>query len=401
VYWLLQAMLAAALEIAMDVPPPTPAFLDEREIAYNCAQAGLSGITTQTLRDFARQIDANSDLRRAAIAAHQQVFDTSADFADAVHQADVALGAEADLLHALFVLDSTRLVRQRQAARGVPPEIAQAVNQRHGIAWLKDAEQRGHIGIADWIPGWLRKVASGHLYRLGRLEFLPEPWEYPARAYTHVHTQELVLLAEPGQRFTDDGYLTGDLTWTSTLTEDADAIIGTPITPRGAALQQPVRLPRNEWQLVVGRGDPVLDMHVPSEGALTLDAIRDALAQAEPFFDRYYPEHTFVAYTCYSWLFSPQLETLLASNSNVLRWQREGYLLPSDSGSDDFLTFTFGAGSIDTATATRDTRLQRAVIAHLERGEILRCGGYLLLRRDLGRFASQPYSYSNGRFGGL
>jgi hypothetical protein len=379
----------------------TPAFLDEHEITHNCAQAGLGELATQTLRDLARRIDADPDLRRAAIAAHQQVFDTNADFADAIHQADDALGAEADLLHALFVLDSTRLVRQRQAARGVPPEIAQAVNQRHGIAWLKDAEQRGHIGITDWMPGWLRLVASGHLYRLGRLEFLPEPWNYPARAYTHVHTQELVLLAEPGQRFTDDGYLTGDLTWTSTLTENADAIIGTPITPRGAALQQPVRLPRDEWQLVVGRGDPVLDMHVPSEGALTLDAIRDALAQAEPFFDRYYPEHTFVAYTCYSWLFSPQLATLLASDSNILRWQREGYLLPSDSGSDDFLTFTFGAGSIDTATATRDTRLQRAVIAHLERGEILRCGGYLLLRRDLGRFGSQPYHYSNGRFGGL
>jgi len=31
---------------------------------------------------------------------------------------------------------------------------------------------------------------------------------------------------------------------------------------------------------------------------------------------------------------------------------------------------------------------------HLERGEILRCGGYLLLRRDLGRFGSQPYRHA-------
>jgi hypothetical protein len=381
----------------MDVPPPTPAFLDEREIADNCAQAGLGEIATQTLRDLARRIAADPDLRQAATAAHQRVYDTNDDFAEAVRQANHALGAEADLLHALFVLDSTRLVRQRQGARGVPPEISQAVNQRHGIAWLKEAEQRGHIGIADWMPGWLRLVASGHLYRLGRLEFLPEPWEYPARAYTHVRTQELVLLAEAGQRFTNDGYLTGDLSWTSTLIEEEDAIIGTPITPRGAALQQPMRLPRGEWQLVLGPGDPVLDMHVPSEGELTLDAIRDALAQSVPFFERYYPDHTFVAYTCYSWLFSPQLEALLASDSNILRWQREGYLLPSDSGNDDFLTFTFGAASIDTATAPRDTRLRRAVIAHLDRGGLLRCGGFLLLRRDLGRFGSQPYRYPNGR----
>jgi hypothetical protein len=378
----------------MAVTPPTPAFLDEREIAYNCAQAGLGESATQTLCDLARRIDADPQLRQVASAAHRQVYDTDADFSDATQQADAALGADADLLHALFVLDSTRLVRQRQAARGVSPEISQAVNQRHAIAWLREAEQRGQIGIANWMPGWLRLVASGHLYRLGRLEFVPEPWNSPFRAYTHVRTQEVVLLAEAGQRFTDDGYLTGDLTWTSTLVEDEDAIIGTPITPRGAALPQPVRLPRNEWRLALGRGDPVLDMHIPAEGALTLEAIRDALAQAEPFFDHYYPDHKFVAYVCSSWLFSPQLETLLASDSNILRWQREGYLLPNDGGNEDFLTFTFGAGTIDTATAPRDTRLRRAVIAHLERGEILRCGGYLLLRRDLSRFGSQPYRHA-------
>jgi GNAT-like C-terminal domain/N-acyltransferase N-terminal domain len=370
----------------------TPAFLDDQEIVYNCAQAGLGEIATQALRDLARRINADPQLRQVTTAAHQRVYDTDADFADAVRQADAALGADDGLLHALFVLDSIRLVRQRQAARGVSPDIAWAVNQRHAVAWLKEAEaQGGRIGIADWMPSWFRTVASGHLYRLGRLEFFPERWDYPARAYTHVRTQELVLLAESGQRFTDDGYLTGDLTWTSTLIEADDAIIGTPITPRGAALPQRVRLPRDEWQIALGPGDPVLDLHIPAEGALTLDAIQDALVQAEPFFDHYYPDQKFVAYVCYSWLFSPQLETMLASDSNIVRWQREGYLFPSDSGNDDFLTFTFGAQSIDIATAPRDTRLRRAVIAHLERGELLRCGGYLLLRRDLVRFGSQPY----------
>jgi hypothetical protein len=377
----------------MDVPPPKPVFLDQREIAYNCAQAGLGEGTTQTLCDLARRIDADPDLRRVATAAHQQVYDTDADFADALRQADDALGAEADLLHSLFMLDSIRLVRQRHAQRGVPPENAHAVNQRHAITWLREAEQRGHIGIADWMPFWFRIIASGHLYRLGRLEFVPTRWDSPFRAYVHIHTQDVVLLAEAGQRFTDAGYVIGDLTWTSTLIEEPDAIIGTPISPRGAALPQPVRLPRDEWQIALGPGDPVLDMHVPAEGALTLDAIGDALAQAEPFFDHYYPDRTFVAYTCYSWLFSPQLESLLASESNILRWQYEGYLFPIDSGVEDILTFTFGAKSINTATAPRDTRLRRALIAHLQRGEVLCGGGYLLLRRDLGRFGSLLYRH--------
>src|SRR4051812_30148225 len=129
----------------MAVTTPTPAFLDQREIAYNCEQAGLGALATKMLCDLARRISADPQLQRLATAAHQRVYDTNDDFTDAMQQADAALGAEADLLHALFVLDSIRLVRQRQAARGVPPAISLAVNQRHAIAWLKDAEQRGQI----------------------------------------------------------------------------------------------------------------------------------------------------------------------------------------------------------------------------------------------------------------
>src|SRR6185295_9003772 len=104
-------------------------------------------------------------------------------------RADAALGAEADLLHALLVLDSMRLVRQKQAARGVPSEISRAVNQRHAAAWLRGAiERSGQVGLADWEPGWFRTIGSGELYRLGRLEFVPEAWAYPFRAYANIHT---------------------------------------------------------------------------------------------------------------------------------------------------------------------------------------------------------------------
>jgi hypothetical protein len=41
--------------------------------------------------------------------------------------------------------------------------------------------------------------------------------------------------------------------------------------------------------------------------------------------------------------------------------------------------------------APRDTRLRRALIAHLEQGQRLCCGRYLFLREDLPRFGTQPY----------
>ena len=53
--------------------------------------------------------------------------------------------------------------------------------------------------------------------------------------------------------------------------------------------------------------------------------------------------------------------------------------------------FMFGSAAIDLATAPQDTRLRRAIIAHLAAGGALRSGRYLLLRADLSRFGTQPY----------
>jgi hypothetical protein len=376
----------------METLPMTPAFLDPREIARNCADANLDQAATQALLDLAQRIRADPDLRSLSSAVHHTVFETSEGYSEAIHRADAAFGADADLLHALLVLDSIRLVREKQRARGVPGEIGRAINQRHAIAWLNHAvTTQGHVGISDWIPGWMRTVGSGELYRLGRLEFILRAWDYPFRVYANSQTNEVIMLAEPGERFTEDGYLVGTVTWTSSLTETDDVVIGNPISPHGHAFPQPVRLPRSAWRMVLGQGDLVLDMHIPGEGALTLDALRDALTQAEAFFDHYYPERPVVAYACDSWLFSPQIEAMLPPESNILRWQHEGYLFPADDDEGSFLLFTFGSATSDLATAPQDTRLRRAIIAHLANGGELRSGRYLLLRRDLSRFGEQPY----------
>jgi hypothetical protein len=279
------------------------------------------------------------------------------------------------------VLDTLRLLRERQAARGVPPSFALATFRRHAAGALREAEARGDIGSVGWNPGWLRIVAGG-LYRLGRLEFVPTILEYPLRVYRHARTAVVVVLAEAGVLFSDEGVNVGVHTWTSTLVETDDAIVGTALGPHGTARRQTVRLPRDEWHLVLKIGDAILDLHVPEDEPLTIDALRDAHMEATTFFDRYYPEHHFIAYLCDSWLFSPLLEEMLGSDSNIVRWQHEGYLLPDDSEGEDL---------VELAAAPRDTRLRRALSARLEQGKLLYSGRYLFLREDLDRFGSQPY----------
>jgi GNAT-like C-terminal domain len=361
------------------------AFMDEQLIAQHGAEARLGAATIQSLRAFARHISEHQQL--VASAAHHAIYDTDTDFTQAVRVADTVFGTDADLLHALFTLDCLRVIRERQAERGIPPSLAVASFQRHAGGPLRTAEAQGNVASVDWVPSWLRTLASG-LYWLGRLEFVLMTFAYPQRVYRHRQTGEVIALAEAGERFSDEGVAVGPLTWVSTLIETDDAIVGTPLSPQGYALRQVVRLPRNEWDLVLKAGDPVLDLHVPGEEPLTIDALREAHTQAATFFDHYYPERPFVAYTCDSWLFSPLLEEMLGPDSNIVRWQQEGYLLPDDSEGEDL---------VGLAEAPRDTRLRRALTDRLAQGKLLYCGRYLFLRQHLDRFGLQPYRGASAR----
>jgi N-acyltransferase family protein len=118
----------------MEAMSMTEPFLDAQEIPRNCAEANLDKAAMQSLLDLAQRISADPDLRSLSSAVRDIVFETSEDYSEAIHRADAAFGAEADLLHALLVLDSIRLMREKQRARGVPGEIARAVNERHAIA---------------------------------------------------------------------------------------------------------------------------------------------------------------------------------------------------------------------------------------------------------------------------
>ena len=368
------------------------AFLDPTEIQSSCSYAELNVATTQAFLDFAAHVCANPNLLTQATTAHDCLYEGKGDCDESVAKAEAVFGDHARTLRGLMVLDSIRRVRQKQAARGVSADITRAILEHHPCGTLRDyVAKNGYAGADAWIWHWYRTVGSGDLYQLGRLEFFIEKFEYYFRVFAHTSTGEVVALLNAGHNFTDEGYMLGQTTWTSELHEDEEAIIGNPISPLGYAIHKPVRLPRDEWHQVLGPSDIVLEMHIPGDEPLTLESVRVALEKAGPFFDHFYPGLPFKAFVCDSWVFSTQLEDMLSADSNIVRWQREGYLFPNDIGRVDFLNFIFGAPTLDLATAPRDTRLHRAVIAQLEQGTELRGGGYLLLRRDLPRFGSQPY----------
>jgi hypothetical protein len=370
-----------------------PPFRDPNAVATFLQSIELPDHTKQQLISFAEYLVANPQQAALYDSARQTLYTTDNDSQTDIAQAEQAMPQLRNALRGLLVLDCVRQVCDKQAARGVDPAISQALNDRHALAWLRG----NFLGVlsdapADWMPYWFRIVATGDMYRLGRLEFMVGKWHYQFRMFRRSSDGAIVALADDGLEYTAQGYLRDNPSLRTSFHDLPNEWRGNPVHPQGHILVQQISLAKHEWQAVLYSGVPVLEMHVPENLPMSLELLHDAMRQAIPFFAQYYPEHQAIAFTCNSWLFSPDLPSMLPAHSNILAWQRQGYLLPTTTENEWFLLFVFGTPTIDLATAPRDTSLRRAVINALEQGQPLRSASYVLLLEDLDRFGQQPYA---------
>lgn len=384
-----------------------PFFLSPQTIFENAAYATLEYARAQELAQFANWITQNDALRQSAEQLHHETYYNSSEWGQGFSA--TAFGEEVNVLYLLIAFDAIRQLRTVHAQRGIPDLITRTTATALTNAARRYAQYNdGKLGLEDWVLRyWFNVVGSGDLYRLGRVEFIWEPFEPAIRVYRHRQTGQVHALAEDGVNFTQEGYQPfvlpekamarygwsadqGEI-WTARVTEDATEVTGTPISPLGYALRQEITLPLADWALIFRQGDPVLEMHIPNFAPLTLDLLKDSFEQALDFFPRYHPERPFRAFSCNSWLFNTQWVEMLPPTSNILAFQRQGYLFPLASDGLEGAYFLFGTWLIDLDTAPQDTTLRRAVVQRMKQGGKLRTGGFFLLPDDVSKFGTEPY----------
>lgn len=375
-------------------------FLDPKNIYEQCAYAGVSAPDQAALLALATRICAQSSM----LALAQQLYHDTYVAPEWVEEApptpvlEAAFGVDASALYVLVGLDCVRLIRAAQAKRGVPESITRASCDSPAVGLRRFRKLYGQVGMDRWTLVWFRYLAGGDLYRLGRLQFIPEPCQANIVVYRHNTSGRVQALAAPGMRFAGDGFPPADDAelpaqgWVSELRETTSDVTGTPLSACGMALPQPMSLRLSEWLRVLGNGDTVLSMHIPDLDSIALDVLRDSFEQAMAFFPRYYPDQIFNAFVCESWMFNTQLQDMLPASSKLVQFQIQGYRTPHPPVPEYSLYFIFGRKHIDLATAPRDTTLRRAVLAHLKAGQTLRNGGWFLLREDALQFGKQPYA---------
>ena len=117
-----------------------------------------------------------------------------------------------------------------------------------------------------------------------------------------------------------------------------------------------------------------VEIHIPSAGKLTPEAVTDSLEKAQTVIRRLYPETagTPLAFCTSSWLLSPELREVLPPESNILAFQNRFHVVDCWPGEKDFFNFLYGlAHPVPYEHLPQDTRLRRAVRQLLLEGRTL------------------------------
>ncbi len=74
-------------------------------------------------------------------------------------------------------------------------------------------------------------------------------------------------------------------------------------------------------ECVLKDGDKVLHVHIGSRGKLLQEEVQKSFVLAKDFFEKHFPDFTYRAFVCSSWLLDENLKNILKKDSNILKFQ--------------------------------------------------------------------------------
>ena len=379
----------------------TPCFLKPEIVRENRDWCSLPSELDAPLLQAAQRISADPALLRLAWHCYALLYEHT-DYRDEIKRwppLRQALGEQAGAFYVLICMAMAGRVRAAHQAIGVPEEVTRETCSAVAAMVARYRREPGSpLGVHLNTAYWLRHHTAGRLFRHGRMEYMIRPSWGNVEVYRHRENGAVIALASDGTRYNQRGYIDaasaapdGAGYWTATLAIEANAVTGYPISAYGMAIRRPVRLELAHWELVLHKGDAMLEMHIPDGGGMSLDRCIDSMRRAAAFFRRYFPAEPFRAIMCNSWIMGNPLQDIPLSSDNLARFQRELYLFPVPSTGRDGLWFIYLQEPVDLATAPRDTSLRRAVADYLVAGNPWRGGGMFFLVEHLDRLGSAYY----------
>ncbi len=288
--------------------------------------------------------------------------------------------------HALAVISAYPATFRTHRKRGIPWEVT--------VATLEDLPRRmDDFGRTYGFPGfdaqrWMQSHVNGRIYQLGRLQFAPGKFHYSFNLYRVGSTT--VPLARPGVHCSNDGWPQDDPTdgWTTQLTTRDGLLHGHTTGPTGAIQRETMAIPADS-PLLLDAESEVLHTHIPMGKPLDTAACRASIAEAIPFFDRFFPERPWAAVCCGSWLLDRAMATFEHPPTNIVAFgELFRPLSYPNRNPDHYLRWIFGQNvTLEQARALPSpTRLQKGTLDYVASGGQPRAVGGYITRNEAAAF---------------
>ena len=132
------------------------------------------------------------------------------------------------------------------------------------------------------------------------------------------------------------------------------------------------------------KGDKCINLHIPSGAPLWERDCIMSLKKMSEFSADFHPDYDFKAFVCYSWLLDPQFQKLLKPESNIVRFQKLGHILPLEQDETDEVIWCIWGAAGRTLAPDRlpeSNSMERTVSSFLKRGGRF-CEGLMVIFRD-------------------
>ncbi|NLM78272.1 MAG: hypothetical protein GX173_09325 [Ruminococcaceae bacterium] len=230
---------------------------------------------------------------------------------------------------------------------------------------------------------WNLNFADNRILRIGRFNMEIKP-AFPGRIQVFRHRDgrlctlvDDLRLHRSGFALGSPGYTDEDGAYLAVVNDEGTFWQGHAVLKDGRAEEQTTALPKNDWQCVLRRDDPVISVHIPHDDPLTPDICARAYRETQALMRTCYPDFAYKAFICFSWLMDPQLRQLLRPNSNIVRFQERFHPFPSPSSGRGIFRFVFEIEYERLEDLPENTSLERALKKHYLAGRyIYEPGGF-------------------------
>ena len=208
---------------------------------------------------------------------------------------------------ALAILEFTEGMEREMEKRGIDKVTAEKVRNVYERCLKSYKETYGFYGIRPGSYVWNKHFLTPDIFPVDYLEFqvteLPDEGTY----FKNIITNEFIRLVN--------------------VTETMHAYCGYTAKGGGDA-DKYTELSKREYVVCLQSGDWVISIHIPRGTKLDSETCAETYKKGLEFIYTVFPEKTFKALYCASWLMNPELGEFLAENSNILSFQKTYHKFP-------------------------------------------------------------------------